>query len=90
MRCDQYRPAHASIDPADGSPFCAKRTPSLSRAASLAKFIYLAGQFISLAKRPHEHYTFYFRLTDEFLKRAPSAKPYVESINNRILTGEPV
>jgi flagellar protein FlbT len=62
---------------------------SLSRADSLAKLIYLAVQFIYTAKRPKNHHALYFRLTGEFLKVAPSAKPFIESINNRILTGEP-
>ena len=62
---------------------------SLSRADTLAKLLYLAVQFIYTAKRPKEHHELYFRLADEFLKRAPSAKPYIESINNLILTGEP-
>jgi flagellar protein FlbT len=62
---------------------------SLSRADSLAKLIYLAVQFIYTAKRPNDHHALYFRLAGEFLKAAPSAKPYIESINNRILTGQP-
>ena len=62
---------------------------SLSRADSLAKLVYLAVQFIYTAKRPKDHHALYFRLAGEFLKAAPSAKPYIESINNRILTGEP-
>jgi flagellar biosynthesis repressor protein FlbT len=62
---------------------------TLSRADSLAKLIYLAVQFIYTAKNPQEHHTLYFRLADQFLKAAPSAKPFIESINNLILTGEP-
>jgi flagellar protein FlbT len=62
---------------------------TLSRADSLAKLIYLAVQFIYTAKQPQQHHALYFRLVEEFLKAAPSAKPYVESINNLILTGEP-
>jgi flagellar biosynthesis repressor protein FlbT len=62
---------------------------SLRRADTLAKLIYLAVQFIYTAKRSQDHHEFYFRLAGEFLKAAPSAKPYIESINNRILTGEP-
>jgi flagellar protein FlbT len=62
---------------------------SLSRADSLAKLIYLAVQFIYMAKHPKDHHALYFRLADEFLKHAPSAKPNIERINNRILTGEP-
>jgi flagellar protein FlbT len=62
---------------------------SLSRADSLAKLVYLAVQFIYTAKRPKDHHALYFRLAEEFLKRAPSAKANIERINNRILTGEP-
>jgi flagellar protein FlbT len=61
---------------------------SLSRADSLAKLIYLAVQFIYTAKRPRDHHAHYLRLAAEFLKLAPGAKPFIESINNRILTGE--
>jgi flagellar biosynthesis repressor protein FlbT len=62
---------------------------TLSRADSLAKLVYLAVQFIYTAKNPKEHHALYFRLTDQFLKAAPGAKPIIESINNLILTGEP-
>jgi flagellar protein FlbT len=62
---------------------------SLSRANTLAKLVYLAVQFIYTAKRPRDHEELYFRLAAEFLKRAPGAKPFIASINNRILTGEP-
>lgn len=62
---------------------------SLSGADSLAKLIYLVVQFIYTAKRPQDHPALYFRLADEFLKRAPSAKLYIENISNRILTSEP-
>jgi flagellar biosynthesis repressor protein FlbT len=62
---------------------------SPSRADSLAKLIYLAVQFIYTAKRPQDHRELYFRLAGEFLKAAPGAKPHVDSMNNRILTGEP-
>jgi len=62
---------------------------SLSRADTLAKSIYLAVQFIYTAKQPQDHHALYFRLAGEFLKAAPGAKSSIESINNRILTGEP-
>jgi len=61
---------------------------SLSRADTLAKLIYLAVQFIYTAKRPQDHHALYFQLASEFLKCAPSTKAHIESINNRILTGE--
>ena len=40
------------------------------------------------AKRPQDHHALYFCLVREILKAAPSTRPYIESINNRILTGE--
>ena len=40
------------------------------------------------SKQPQDHYALYFRLAREILKAAPSAQPYIESINNRILTGD--
>jgi flagellar protein FlbT len=61
---------------------------SLSRADSPAKLVYLAVQFIYAAKRPQEHCALYFQLAEAFVKTAPGAKPYIDSINNRILTGE--
>jgi flagellar biosynthesis repressor protein FlbT len=62
---------------------------TLGRADSLAKLVYLAVQFIYTAKNPKEHHALYFRVADEFLKAAPSAEPFIESINNLILTGDP-
>jgi flagellar biosynthesis repressor protein FlbT len=61
---------------------------TLSRADSLAKLIYLAVQFIYVAKNPKEHHALYFRLADQFRKAAPRAKPILDNINNLILTGE--
>lgn len=55
---------------------------------SLAKRIYLAVQLMYTSKRPQEHRASYFRLAREMLKKAPDARPYVEGINNRILTGD--
>ena len=62
---------------------------SLGRADSLAKLVYLSVQFIYVATRPQDHHALYFRLADEFLKRAPSAKPHIERINNGISKGDP-
>jgi len=62
---------------------------TLNRADSLAKLIYLAVQFIYTAKNPKEHEALYFQLAGNFLKAAPDAKPFIENINNLILTGEP-
>ena len=58
------------------------------RANSPAKRIYLAVQLIYTSKRPTEHHASYFRLAREMLKAAPGARPFIDSINNQILTGE--
>jgi len=58
------------------------------RADSSAKRIYLAVQQMYTAKRPDDHYASYFRLVREMLNTAPGARPFIDSINNRILTGE--
>jgi flagellar protein FlbT len=58
------------------------------RANSPAKRIYLAVQLIYTSKCPEEHHASYFRLAREMLKAAPTTRPFIDSINNRILTGE--
>ena len=61
---------------------------TLSRANSPAKRIYLAVQLMYTSKRPEDHHALYFRLVRDIVRAAPSTRPYIESINNRILTGE--
>jgi flagellar protein FlbT len=61
---------------------------TLTRANSPARRIYLAVQLMYTAKRPKDHQALYLRLVREILKAAPSTRPYIENINNRILTGE--
>lgn len=58
------------------------------RANSPAKRIYLAIQRIYTAKRPRDEFAIYLRLTREMLIAAPGAQPFIDSINNRILTGD--
>jgi flagellar protein FlbT len=65
-----------------------KDVMTLSRANSPAKKIYLAVQLMYTAKRPEDHHALYFRLVRDIVRAAPSTRPFVESINNRILTGE--
>ena len=65
-----------------------KDVMTLGGADSPAKRIYLAVQLMYTAKRPEVHHALYFRLVREIVKAAPSTRPYIESINNRILTGE--
>ncbi|MGA8650890.1 MAG: flagellar biosynthesis repressor FlbT, partial [Xanthobacteraceae bacterium] len=61
---------------------------TLSRANSPAKRIYLAIQLMYTAKRPDNHHALYFRLVRDIIRAAPSTRPFIDSINNRILTGE--
>jgi len=60
-----------------------------ARAAnSPAKRIYLAVQRMYTSKRPHDDYALYLRLVHEMLRATPGARPYIDAINNRILTGD--
>jgi flagellar protein FlbT len=58
------------------------------RADTPAKRIYLAVQLMYTSNDPRAHHEVYFTLVRELLAAAPSTWPYIESINNRILTGE--
>jgi flagellar biosynthesis repressor protein FlbT len=57
-------------------------------ANSPAKRIYLAVQLMYTTKSLQENYAVYLRLVREMLAAAPAAKPFIDSINNQILTGE--
>lgn len=61
---------------------------SLRRANSQAKRIYLALQFMYLAKQPRDHFALYLRLIRDMPKTAPGTKLIIDRINNLILTGE--
>jgi flagellar protein FlbT len=39
------------------------------------------------AREPRHHHEIYFKLIQEIVGAAPSVWPYVEAINNQILTG---
>jgi flagellar protein FlbT len=58
------------------------------QADSPAKRIYLAVQLMYTSRDPRAHHEVYFALMRDIVQAAPSTWPYVESINNRILTGE--
>jgi flagellar biosynthesis repressor protein FlbT len=58
------------------------------RADSPAKRIYLAVQLMYMSKDARAHHDIYFSLLRDILKAAPSVWPYIEDINNRILTGD--
>lgn len=53
-----------------------------------AKRIYLAVQLMYTSKDPRAHHDVYFALVRDILAAAPSVWPFIESINNLILTGE--
>jgi flagellar protein FlbT len=53
-----------------------------------AKRIYLAVQLMYMSKDPQSHHQVYFELVRDILRAAPSTWPFIEGINNHILTGE--
>jgi flagellar biosynthesis repressor protein FlbT len=57
-------------------------------ANSPAKRIYLAVQLMYTSKDSRSHHDVYFSLIRDIVGAAPSVWPFVESINNHILTGE--
>jgi len=59
-----------------------------TRADTPAKRIYLAVQLMYTSRDPRIHHENYFTLVRDILRAAPSTWPYIESINNHILTGE--
>ena len=59
-----------------------------SRADTPAKRIYLAVQLMYTSRDPRAHHDVYFSLVRDIVQAAPSTFPYVETINNRILTGD--
>jgi flagellar biosynthesis repressor protein FlbT len=61
-------------------------TPEL--ADTPAKRIYLAVQLMYTSRDPRAHHDVYFSLVRDIVQAAPSTFPYVETINNRILTGD--
>ena len=61
-------------------------TPEL--ADTPAKLVYLSVQLMYLSPDPMAHHPTYFSLVRDLLLTAPSAWPFIEAINNNILTGE--
>ena len=61
---------------------------SESRADTPAKRIYFAVQLMYTSKDPATYHELYFKLVRDITQAAPSMWPYIESINNQILTGE--
>jgi flagellar protein FlbT len=58
------------------------------RADTPAKRIYLAVQLMYTSNDPRAHHDLYFALVRDIVEAAPSMWPLIESINNKILTGE--
>jgi flagellar biosynthesis repressor protein FlbT len=53
-----------------------------------ARRIYLCVQLMYLSKDTGPHHETYFQLIRDVVQAAPSTWPYIEAINNNILTGE--
>lgn len=53
-----------------------------------AKRIYLAVQLMYISRDPRQHHEVYFALLRDIVQAAPSTWPYIEVINNHILTGD--
>ncbi|MBV8792606.1 MAG: flagellar biosynthesis repressor FlbT [Pseudolabrys sp.] len=58
------------------------------RADTPAKRIYLAAQLMYTSRDPRAHHETYFSLVHDLVQAAPSAWPYIETINNHILAGD--
>jgi len=58
------------------------------RADTPAKRIYLAVQLMYTSNDSRAHHDLYFALVRDIVEAAPSMWPLIESINNKILTGE--
>jgi flagellar biosynthesis repressor protein FlbT len=61
---------------------------TLARANSPARRLYLAVQQMYTSKRPQDYRASYQRLARQILQSTPAAQPFIDGINNRILTGE--
>lgn len=59
-----------------------------SRADTPATRIYLAVQLMYISQDPRAYHETYFALMRDLVQAAPSTWPYLEIINNHILTGE--
>jgi flagellar protein FlbT len=61
---------------------------TVERANTPAKRIYLAVQLMYTARDPRPQHDIYFALVRDILGAAPSMIPYIDNINNLILTGQ--
>ena len=60
---------------------------TVGRAVTPAARIYFVIQLMYTARNPRAHHDTYFRLILDLVQAAPSTWPYVEVINNEIVTG---
>ena len=60
---------------------------SADAADTPCKKIYLIVQLMYLARDPSRHHELYFNMVRDVLAAAPSTRPYLDRINNHILTG---
>jgi flagellar protein FlbT len=58
------------------------------RANTPAARIYLAVQLMYTSRDPRPHHDIYFTLVADILAAAPSVRPFIETMNNHILTGQ--
>jgi flagellar biosynthesis repressor protein FlbT len=58
-----------------------------AQADTPAKRIYLAVLLMYTSREPRSQHDIYFALVRDILGAAPSVRPYIENINNQILTG---
>lgn len=59
-----------------------------TRADTPAKRLYLTVQLMYISDDPRQHHDLYFAIMRDIVQAAPSAWPYIENINNHILTGD--
>jgi len=59
----------------------------LDDADTPCKKIYLVVQMMYLAADPKLHHSTYFKLIEDVQRAAPSLLPYIDRLNNEILTG---
>jgi flagellar protein FlbT len=53
-----------------------------------AKLLYLAVQLMYISDNPQDHHPVYFDLMRDLLGAMPGSAPYIQEINNHILSGD--
>ncbi|MEI8145847.1 MAG: flagellar biosynthesis repressor FlbT [Alphaproteobacteria bacterium] len=64
-----------------------KDVMTMETANTPCKKIYLVVQLMYLSRDPSQHHKLYFDLVGDVVKAAPSTIPYIDEVNNHILTG---